>query len=71
MAKPKIEIDTNVRGQFTSAGRIVRELSKYSTSQRKRIMEIVAEANYDLPKAEPEQAELPVSAPDAAPDALG
>lgn len=69
MAKAKIEIDTNVRGQFTSAGRIVRELSKYSPSQRKRILEIVAEANYDLPKAEPEQAELPAA--DAVPDALG
>lgn len=61
MAKAKIEIDTNVRGQFTSAGRIVRELSKYSPAQRKRILEIVQEANYDLPKAEPEQVELPES----------
>lgn len=83
MAKAKIEIDTNVRGQFTSAGRIVRELSKYSPAQRKRILEVVAEANYDLPKSEPEQAELPVALPDAGtppfeqgyqaepPDALG
>lgn len=47
MPKPKIEIDTNVRGQFTSAARIVRELSKYTPVQRKRIMEIVAEARYD------------------------
>ncbi len=59
MAKPKIEIDTSVRGQFTSAGRIVRELSKYSPTQRKRILEIVQEANFDPPKAEPEQVELP------------
>lgn len=71
MAKAKIEIDTNVRGQFTSAGRIVRELSKYTPTQRARILEIVKEANYDLPKSEPEQAELPVATPEAAVDALG
>jgi len=66
MAKAKIDIDVNVRGQFTSASRIVRELSKYSESQRKRIMEVVAEANYDMPKpAAASEPELPMSEPDA------
>jgi hypothetical protein len=71
MAKPKIEIDTSVRGQFTSSQRIVRELMKFSPTQRKRILEIVQEANYNMPAKEPEQAELPVAPPVEQPDALG
>lgn len=72
MAKAKIEIDTNVRGQFTSANRIVRELSKYSPAQRKRVLEVVLETRFDLPPKEPEQQALPVNdVPDASTDALG
>lgn len=56
MAKSKIGGD--IRAQFTAANRIVTELSKFSASQRERILSIVAEHKFEAPAQDDKTGDL-------------
>lgn len=43
----KVKLDSGIRSQFTMAARIVRELSKFTPSQRERIMAVVVEHGFE------------------------
>lgn len=63
MAKGKDLIGGQAKAQFYAAGRIARELGKWNAAQRKRIMEIVNETDFDVKEDDPRQEALPLDAP--------